>query len=198
MVSKSFEHLSDCSNPEAYPLAYLITFTCYGTFLHGDERTSVDRHHSGFDTPPLLPNTSRVQAVRRQLKQKPYRLDQRRRQIVLEALREACRDHHWWVFAAHVRSNHVHVVVQAETKPESVLGTLKARASRRLTRCGVDPTGRRRWTSHGSTEYLWREEDVDSVIEYVVDRQGEKMAVYDGRTDSHLRLGPWAEAHGSD
>ncbi len=53
--------------------------------------------------------------------------------------------------------------------------------------------GRRRWTSHGSTEYLWREEDVDSVIEYVVERQGEKMAVYDGRIDSRLRLGPWAE-----
>jgi hypothetical protein len=25
------------------PLAYLITFRCYGTWLHGDERGSVDR-----------------------------------------------------------------------------------------------------------------------------------------------------------
>ncbi len=75
---------------------------------------------------------------------------------------------------------------------------LKGRASRRLTRFGVDPTCRRWWTRGGSTKYLWREEDVDSAIEYVVERQGEKMAVYDGRVDSHLRPGPWAKAHGSD
>ena len=25
------------------PLAYFITFTCYGNWLHGDERGSVDR-----------------------------------------------------------------------------------------------------------------------------------------------------------
>src|SRR5262245_49884905 len=27
-----------------YPLAYFITFRTYGTWLHGDERTSVERH----------------------------------------------------------------------------------------------------------------------------------------------------------
>ena len=193
--SNSFERPSHHCTPDEYPLAYLITFTCYGTFLHGDERTSVDRHHCGFDTPPLPPNTSRVRAVRRQLKQEPYRLDRRRRQIALEALREACRDRQWWLFAAHVRTNHVHVVVHAESKPEQVLGMLKGRASRRLTRCSVDPTCRRRWTRGGSTRYLWQEEDVDSASEYVVERQGEKMAVYDGRVD---RPGPWAKAHGSD
>ena len=58
---------------------------------------------------------------------------------------------------------------------------LKGRASRRLTRFGVDPTCRRRWTRGGSTKYLWGEEDVYSAIEYVVERQGEKMAVYDGQ-----------------
>src|ERR1043166_8794893 len=27
-----------------FPLAYLITVRCYGTWLHGDDRLSVDRH----------------------------------------------------------------------------------------------------------------------------------------------------------
>ncbi|HEX9659180.1 MAG TPA: hypothetical protein VGA18_02730, partial [Rhodothermales bacterium] len=35
------------------PLAYLITFTTYGTWLHGDERGSVDPGHSIPGTPPL-------------------------------------------------------------------------------------------------------------------------------------------------
>ena len=184
VVSKSLARSSHCSTADQYPLGYLITFTCYGTFLHGDERTSVDRHHCGFDTPRLPPNTARLQTVQRQLKQAPYRLDQqRRRQIVLEALKEACCDREWLVFALHVRSNHVHAVLHAETKPETILKALKGRGSRRLTRAGVDPTCRKRWTRHGSTQYLWREEDVNSAIEYVVERQGEKMAVYDWRVD---------------
>ena len=97
---------------------------------------------------------------------------------MLEGLKEACSDRPWFLFAAHIRSNHVHVIVQAETKPEIVLGNLKARASRRLTRLGIDPLGRRRWTRGGSKIYLWRQEAVELAIEYVVDRQGEKMAVY--------------------
>jgi hypothetical protein len=33
------------------PLAYLITFPTYGTWLHGDERGSVDRDHNLPGTP---------------------------------------------------------------------------------------------------------------------------------------------------
>ena len=131
----------------------------------------------------MPPDSSRVEAIRRQLKQEPYRLDQQRRQIVLEVLREACRARRWLVLAAHVRRNVVHTVVQAETRPEMVLGTLKGRASLRLTRAGLDQTCRKRWTRHGSTKYLWLDEDVDLAIEYVVERQGEKMAVYDWRIE---------------
>src|ERR1700747_68137 len=30
------------------PLAYLITFRCYGTSLHGDEQGSIDRHQNQY------------------------------------------------------------------------------------------------------------------------------------------------------
>jgi hypothetical protein len=30
------------------PLAYLFTFRCHGTWLHGDERGAVDRFHNHF------------------------------------------------------------------------------------------------------------------------------------------------------
>ena len=79
----------------------------------------------------------------------------------------------------HVRSNHVHVVAQAEREPEKILGTLKARASLRLTQTGRDEPGSRRWTRHGSTQYLWREQNVESAIDYVLERQGRKMAFHE-------------------
>jgi REP element-mobilizing transposase RayT len=34
-----------------FPLAYLITFRCHGTWLHGDERGSIDRHNRRYGMP---------------------------------------------------------------------------------------------------------------------------------------------------
>jgi hypothetical protein len=38
------------------PLAYFITFTCYRTWLHGDERGSVDDEHNAPGTAVLPPD----------------------------------------------------------------------------------------------------------------------------------------------
>ena len=37
-------------------LAYLITFRCYGTWLHGDKRGSIDRFHNAYKSPYIEPN----------------------------------------------------------------------------------------------------------------------------------------------
>src|SRR5262249_40856381 len=65
-------------------------------------------------------------------------------------------------------STHVHVVLQAELPPERVMNILKSYASRALNHLGLDGTDRKRWTRHGSTRYLWRDDDVIHAIEYVV------------------------------
>ena len=57
----------------------------------------------------------------------------------------------------------------------------KVYASRRLNRLGVDPPNRKRWTRHGSTRWLRKPEHVAAAIEYVVEEQGEAMAVFDSR-----------------
>jgi len=44
---------------KSIPLAYLITFTTYGTWLHGDPRGSVDREHNVWGTPFLDPDRAR-------------------------------------------------------------------------------------------------------------------------------------------
>ena len=53
--------------------------------------------------------------------QPPYYLDQTRRDAVLKVIQEVCGHRGWGLLAAHVRSNHVHAVVEAEIPPERVM-----------------------------------------------------------------------------
>ena len=161
------------------PLSYLITFTCYGTRLHGSPAGSVDRHHNIPGTPVLPPDQPRLQATQELMTDPPYALDEPRRSIVLKSIQEVCRYRGWSLLAAHVRTNHVHVVVQAFASPEKVLNDFKAYASRHLNRAGLDEPDCKRWTRHGSTRYLWKPEQVEAAIHYTVREQGEPLAVYE-------------------
>jgi REP element-mobilizing transposase RayT len=100
------------------------------------------------------------------------------RDIVCRALIELAESRGWQLLAAHVRSNHVHVVIQAERDPGRLMSDLKARASRNLTMAGFGDAERKRWMRHGSTRHLFREEDVEAKIRYTLDEQGERMSWY--------------------
>jgi hypothetical protein len=54
----------------------------------------------------------------------------------------------------------------------------KAYASRNLNRLGIDEPDRKRWARHGSTRWLWKDEDVRRATQYVVFEQGEPMEVF--------------------
>src|SRR5215510_7022423 len=112
------------------PLAYLITFRCYGTWLHGDERGSVDRDHNIYATPFLPRDQQREEEGRRRLKQAPVTLDEARRIVVDKSIREVCNHRGWTLRAINVRTNHVHTVVSASCRPEKVLNDFKAYATR--------------------------------------------------------------------
>jgi len=159
-------------------MRYLITFACYGTHLHGDEPGSVDRRHNVPGSRLAEANPERVAVKRRQMDQSPYFLDQDRRAAVLDALREVCLHRGWSLSAAHVRTNHVHAGVEADVRPEKVMHTFKAYASRNLNSLGIDGLDRKRWARHGSTRWLWKDEDVRKAILYVVSGQGEPMEVH--------------------
>jgi REP element-mobilizing transposase RayT len=159
-------------------MRYFITFACYGAHLHGDESGSIDRDHNVPGTRRVDANPDRVAIKRKQMDQPPYSLDGDRRSIVLAALREVCPHRGWSLLAAHVRTSHVHVVVEAEGPPEIIMNSFKSYASRALNGLGIDELDRKRWTHHGSTRWLWSDEDVREAIKYVVDGQGEPMEVY--------------------
>src|SRR6516164_2785621 len=131
------------------PLACFITFTTYGTWLHGRTPGSVDREHNVPGTPLLPPSAGRESARRGQMRQSAYLLDDARRQVVLRTVLEVARHRGWRLWAAHVRSNHIHVVVSAAVRPEKVLMDFKAWASRRLREAFGEDADRDRWTQHG-------------------------------------------------
>lgn len=110
--------------------------------------------------------------------QNPYLLDQEARKLVLTAIQRHCAHRGWDLLAAHVRSNHVHVVVEAEARPEKIINELKAYASRKLNQSESGGGHRKRWARHGSTRWLWKDEDVRSALHYVIDEQGEPMALF--------------------
>jgi REP element-mobilizing transposase RayT len=153
---------------------YLITFSCYGTHLHGQEGT-VDQQHNISGTPRLSADEAWLARNERRMKYPPYALDESRRSLVLRGIKGACERRNWALIAAHVRTNHVHVIVRSEGSPESVMEGLKAYASRELN--AIEPR-RTRWAYHGSTRYLWTPEQVSNAIRYVMVNQGEPMEVY--------------------
>ena len=160
-------------------MTYLITFACYGCHLHGSESGSVDPAHNVPGTPILEGYPARVAAEGQRMDQSPYHLDQTRRDAVLEAIQEVCAHRGWGLLAAHVRSNHVHTVVEAEVPPERVMSDFKAYASRHLNRMRLDEPNRKRWARHGSTRWLWKPQHVSAAMQYVVGEQGDAMSVFE-------------------
>lgn len=153
-------------------LGYFITFRCYGTWLHGDARGSVDDTHNIRGTEMLPADPRREAAERARMAHSPQSLDQARRSLVEATIREACEYRNWLLTAINVRSNHVHVVVTADDiAPEEVMRVMKARASRRLREGGLLAKHERLWSEHGSTIYLWTEAQVSAAIWYVTEGQ---------------------------
>ena len=159
-------------------LRYFITFACYWARLHGDESGSVDRHHNLIGSRRLEPDAERVMAERREMLQDPYVLDHEARPVVLAAIHRHCAYRGWNLLAAHVRSNHVHMIVEAETRPERIMNEFKAYASRELNQLKTEGSNRKRWARHGSTRWLWKDEDLRHALQYVIDEQGEPMALF--------------------
>ena len=138
-------------NDTGIPLAYLITFRCYGTWLHGDERGSVDRLHNIYET-PFIPHSQNLNDyIVSNLKHEPVELDTKKRDVVENAIRETCKIRNWGLLAINVRTNHVHVVVEVGAKPPNqVLIALKANATRQMREKGVWDFENTPWADKGS------------------------------------------------
>jgi len=152
-----------------FPLAYLITFRCYGTWLHGDERGSYRRNPRLFSGVSNIPPRRGLEnAERKQLKHDPIRLTKKQRIVVEQAVRDVCTHRRYRMRAINVRTNHAHTVVSALSYPEPILDAFKSYSTRALREAGLLSAKVKPWARHGSTIYLWKESDVEKAVEYVL------------------------------
>ncbi|MDQ3797882.1 MAG: transposase [Acidobacteriota bacterium] len=162
------------------PLAYLITFRCYGTWLHGDERGSVNRFRNQYKTSHLPPEKHWTEINSRRLKGETVTLNAAQRICVEEAIRETCSIRGWHLRAINVRTNHVHTVVSiGENKPESALNAFKANAARKMREKQCWQNAKSPWADKGSKRYLWNERSIELAIDYVINGQGVDLPDFD-------------------
>lgn len=115
-------------------IAYFISFRCYGTWLHGDERGSMDRSRNhAFGAPAIAPDPGRTRYEHSVSSYPPMTLDGKMRETVEQTIREVCLFRGWHLHAANAQKDHVHTVTTANgAQPEKVLNDFKAWCTRRL------------------------------------------------------------------
>ena len=138
----------------------------------------MDRDHNVPGTPVLEPNPALLRAVQHGMRQAPFTLRAEERRIVRDSIGEVCRHKGWGLLAAHIRTNHLHIVVEADVRPELAVNIFKSYASRALNVCFPGERERIRWVRHGSTRYLATAEAIHAALKYVLAKQGETMAAY--------------------
>lgn len=152
--------------------AYFLTFTTYGTWLHGDKRGSVDEAHRAYGTPHAPASPVRAETNRELLKWPPFTLDAAARGVVDRTIHEVCEHRKWNLKALNVRTNHVHVVLWTLEPASKVLSDLKAWCTRRLREAGCIDRQREVWTEGGSKRKLFTAEGVRNACEHTLTGQG--------------------------
>lgn len=163
-------------NDTGIPLAYLITFRCYGTWLHGDEKGSIDEFNNKFNTPFLPANQKWLKFNQSILNHQPVKLNGVMRKSVELAVRETCEIRNWQLHAINVRTNHIHTVVNVGgTNSKKVLLAFKANSTRKLRENSCWQFEHSPWADKGSRRFLWTEKSIELAIDYVVNGQGKPL-----------------------
>jgi len=151
-----------------FPIAYLITFRTFGTWLHGDERSSVRRNgNSQYGTPKLTPSVPLRELMSATQKGESLILNTEQRQCVEAAIKEVCEFRKYSLRVLNVRTNHGHAVVSAAVKPEKIVNDFKVYATRRLRKEWLCSATQKIWSRGASTRYLWKPRHVEGAIDYV-------------------------------
>lgn len=167
---------------QRFPLAYHITFTTYGTRLHGDERGTVDDDRNIVGTPYIAADSGLQKHREALLKHEPTTLDAPMRRAANAAIVEVCEYRGWVLHTLNVRTNHVHVVVSfGEAMADKVMGDFKAYSTRRMRREGLVDEARRVWTAKGSMRPIWDEDGLWRVVYYVEHEQGPDLPMHGRR-----------------
>ncbi len=166
-------------NDNDEPIAYLITFRTYGSWLAGDERGSIDKYLNKYGGPRAVMSESRKAIHSDRLKCPPFLLNAASRKLVKEAVEEVCRFRNWPLVAINIRTNHAHIVTSGQGSSAQMLNDFKAYSTRKLRESGEWSYDHSPWVDKGSRRNLWTELHVERARNYVVNGQGGPLPEFD-------------------
>ena len=155
--------------------AWLLTWTCYGNWLPGDERGFVglypnERGERSINNQPRSECDRDVPWLKRYsaslLAAELVRLTVDHAEQLAAQFRETAAYRGWLLPAVAVMDNHVHLVVlvPGDPEPETLLHAFKSYASRRLNAAFGKSDW---WTASGSTRKLDDETAIRAAVRYV-------------------------------
>ena len=152
-----------------FPIAYLLTFRTYGTWLHGDTRYSVGRtKNNRYGGPKIQPSVPLQEQMTENRLFPVIILDDLQRKFVGEAISEVCEHRGYLSRAVNVRTNHAHAVVSAQVKPEKIVNDFKVYSTKRLRSERQFAADQKIWSRGASTRYLWKPRHVLAAVDYVL------------------------------
>ena len=150
------------------PIAFFLTISTYGTWLPGDARGWTERKRGW-----QMPDPVHELEAKAKLSEDACILSAEQRKLVEAQLEETCQFRKWVLQAKNCRSNHMHIVVGAyNVAPKKIRIDLKAWCTRRLKES--DPTRQNWFTERGSIRWLFDDESLDLVVQYVNEAQDRK------------------------
>ena|SRR5258708_32101198 len=152
----------------SYPIAYLLTFRTFGTWLHGDDPASVRRNGNNlYGGPKITPSIPLKEAMKDLQQGASIILNVDQRACVADAIMKVCEFRKYDLWALNVRANHAHTVVSAALKPEKIVNDFKASATRLLRTEGLCAPTEKVWSRGASTRYLRKPRHVEGAVDYV-------------------------------
>ncbi|MGE3180372.1 MAG: hypothetical protein AB7N71_01980 [Phycisphaerae bacterium] len=153
------------------PLGYLITFSIFGTRLHGDERGSVDRQHNVYGEPTLGIDHKRNERAKDRMGSAEVRLTNDQQCAVEDAMKEIAARGGWELSAISAADDHVHVVLSGEAQPQKIRALAKRWLSDFLNARWRQDAPSGWWAEGGSCKYLWDADSLRRAVEYVAQQR---------------------------
>jgi len=176
------------SHDDRPPFAIHITWTCYGTWLPGDERGHVSSTllpTGGFVPKENTPGTAYAagdpytkQRARFLQKDPTVWLNTEQALVAAGALVQAARKRNWRILRGALMSNHVHLLVMdCPDDGPAVRRTLKGNSQAALSAS----TGQRHrwWTAGGSDRYKHDGSAIDAAVDYIARQHGKLVEIVD-------------------
>ena len=188
---------------------WLLTNTCYGNRLPGDERGFVGRvwdhrRDDPQDQPRVIHNIPGTpvdedipglqEQSRAMMKGPPIHLTTPQSASLLAQFQETAHFRGWELVAVAIMFNHFHIVVgvSGDPEPSKILGDFKSWATRTLIRLFGAPRSKTWWTERGSKRKLSDENSINEAGQYVLYRQPEPLVTWSIETGANLGYPPRA------